>query len=733
MIKFTNNRRFFLLVIVFLSILNLALILKIPGILQLSGLVALCIAPGYLLCLLFRIQVTDKIENFLYYTGLSIVFDLFFGLAINTLLPVFGNNTPLSPESLQLWYSLIILVLTFSILYKDRAPAIIWHPLNLNRIEKMFIIFGLTLLICVETGIYLVNADTSNLVLIFSILVIPLLLLLCILYDSDAIKRVYPFIVVLISASLMLILALRSDFILGIDVHEEYYLFLTTLTNAVWVPDPSLLLSAALSISLLPTLFENFLFIDPQILFKLLFPLLFLTTPLIIYCMVKKYYSELLALIAACLYMFQRYFLGVSANARTSVAIFFVALFVLVLCDREMSNAKKYALLLLFIAGMVFSHYTTSFIFLFILILTYLMDRVFTRTENRKENPLVTLPLLIFFMSLIFFWYQQIINTVFSSGLKFTMFRTNIFNDLVKNDLGSYSPPSPAVLPPPSVLLKLVNYSRLALYALIGLGVLYALYRRVSKKYSPSSTSDRSGTMSGPLIFMGLISCILLFLAIFAPFLFYQYDTGRLSELLFTILPVFLITGVCLLINPAMWEKSLPASTKFFQPVTDFFRTHRKVSAAALLLLLLVPQLLFSTYITNQIDGSQYSIALNPPRFLKGIDLGDPGKYSYFFNQDATALQWFRDYSDNGTRIFGDPFGNKKITGIVERRSGLYQPSLLDLHENDIRQAYVFLTVINGYFGTFNKYSGEETEISVMNPVINRKNKIFTNGAVIYR
>ena len=74
MIKITKNSGFFLSVAGFLCILNLALALKIPGILQISGLVALCIVPGYLLCLLFRIQVTDRIENFLYYTGMSIVF-----------------------------------------------------------------------------------------------------------------------------------------------------------------------------------------------------------------------------------------------------------------------------------------------------------------------------------------------------------------------------------------------------------------------------------------------------------------------------------------------------------------------------------------------------------------------------------------------------------------------------------------------------------------------------------
>ncbi len=55
-----------------------------------------------------------------------------------------------------------------------------------------------------------------------------------------------------------MLLTLRSNYIIGIDSHEEYYFFYTTLIHSVWIPDPSFLLSAALSISILPTIFEEF-------------------------------------------------------------------------------------------------------------------------------------------------------------------------------------------------------------------------------------------------------------------------------------------------------------------------------------------------------------------------------------------------------------------------------------------------------------------------------------------
>jgi uncharacterized membrane protein len=465
MIKMNKNSKFFLSVIFFLYFLNLVLTFQIPVIFQISGIVALCLVPGYLLCLLFNIRVTDPYENFLYSVGLSFCFDLFFGIMVNTILPVFGNNTPLAPLNLQIAYSVIIIVLTLLILYTGHVPSNTFQPLKISRIEKIFLIFGLLISIGFMTGIYLVNMDSTNLVLIFSILAIPLLLFFCIIYYDDNLKRVFPFIIFLFGILIMMILALRSNYLLGVDVHEEYFLFLTTLTNSIWIPDPYLLLSSALSISILPTVFENFLLLDPQILFKLLYIFLFTVTPLIIYTTIKKYYSELLALFAACFFMFVRQFISTSGNARTSVAIVFFAFIVMIICNSELAKEKKYALLFLFLAAGVFSHYSSSYVFLFILTLAYLMDRVLTRKTDPKENRFINLPALIFFISIIFFWYNQIITTVFRTGLEFTVFRANILNDWLKNDLNSYSPTATmTTVVPPTLLTKYVYYSQDLLY-----------------------------------------------------------------------------------------------------------------------------------------------------------------------------------------------------------------------------------------------------------------------------
>jgi uncharacterized membrane protein len=625
-------------------------------------------------------------------------------------------------------------VLAAGILVTGRVPVITLSRPNLSRMEKIVLIFGLIMLICCETGIYLRNAEITISVLVFSILLIIGLLLICIRYQKYSLKRIYPVILFLISFSLLLIVSLRSNYIIGDDVNEEYYLFFSTLTNMVWVPDSTLLLNSALSISILPTIFENFLFVNPQILYKLLFPLLSIILPLIIYATVKKYFSDILALVAACFFIFQKFFVGIPLNPRTSVAIIFYALTVLVLCDRELANAKKYAMMLLFITGGIFSHYTSSFVFLFILLSAYLMDLILSRIGNGKEKGLVNIPLLVFFMSIIFFWYQQTINIVFNKGMEFTLLRKNIFENMMEQNLTTYHA-SPVYINPPTILDRVAVYSRLALYVLIGLGILVALYVWFRTRYQRESASGSPGKMSKFLISMGCAATAILFVSVVAPSLFFQYDTGRITALLFVILPVFLILGGLRVFDPTVWATFLPPKIKVFQPVKGFFISNRNEITAVILLFLLVPQLLFATYLTSQIDGSPYSVLLNPPKSVEGLDpaFKDPLKYSYIFDQDASALQWFRSYSYKYGRIYADPYGNKKITCIVTRRFNLYQNSFLDLYDRDLAEAYVFVTVLNNYFGHFRDFDGRETDVSTANWIFSEKSKIFSNGADIYR
>ena len=165
------------------------------------------------------------------------------------------------------------------------------------------------------------------------------------------------------------------------------------------------------------------------------------------------------------------------------------------------------------------------------------------------------------------------------------------------------------------------------------------------------------------------------------------------------------------------------------QPLIDYCKSNQNKIVATALLLLLIPQLFFATYLSRQLDQGPYSIMFNSPKYSQEVWSG----YAYTYDQDAMALQWFKENSDKNAQIFSDDYGTQKITSTINQRSTLYQKSLLDRDEEDVLKGYIFLTVINEYYTFFMGFRGKETKISSFNHILNQKNKIFTNGAVLYR
>jgi uncharacterized membrane protein len=726
MIKFNKNIWFLFLIVIFLCFFNTALSYRIPIVLPVLALIALCLVPGYLFCLLFRIVVADRVENFLYAVGISLAFDLLFGLFLNTLLPVLAIKNPLSSENLQISFSAVILLITVLTVYSGKAPEISFRLPKLLSIEKIFLSAGFMVLTCILAGIYLVNGENSNAFLIFSVSLIPVLLFFLIIFHDNSFNRIYPLIIYLISFSLLMVFSLRSNYVLGFDTHEEYKFFYNTFTNEVWNLNPGSLLSASISISIVPALFEQFLRIDPQILFKILYPLLFSVVPLIIYTIGKKYVHELLAIFAACLFMFEHIFITTSANSRTSLAIFFFAFAVLVLCNKEVSNIKKYAMLMLFIAGSVFSHYTTSLIFFGIILLVYGMDTVISRFEHHKEIQTINLPLIIFFISAVFFWYGQVYN-LSATGIRFIFFRLDIFNDLLEKDVGKYIGPA---LKMSSSLWYFTKFTQVLVFVLIGMGVLFAIYSWFQKEIQGNKPAYPV-PIHRTLFFMGFVGLGMLALIIFAPFLFFGYDTGRTLELILVVLPVFLVIGACncfnLVFDPGNSFFLPKRLLRKIQPLIQYGKNNQKKIVAVFLLFLLVPHLWLATGITYQLDGVKNSVILNSPKDFKLMDFG----YAYVFDQDAMALQWIKVHVNDKQRIISDGFGDSKIGSQVNRLRR-YPTTIMDLSERQLMAESVYISFINEYYGTFRNSDWNEVNITTYGAALNQKNKVYSDGAALF-
>ena len=199
------------------------------------------------------------------------------------------------------------------------------------------------------SGMMFMNIRGNNLIPIVLLCFVAVFSIIVTIKKTGLPWRLYPGMIFCISTSLVLIFGLRSNYILGVDIHTEYYIFQQTLLYGHWGILLNSPLSSCLSISILPTIYQLILNINPQYLFKLLYPILFSTSPMIVYILSRKYIGDSSAFLASLFYMSQAYFLSAGFSPRTSMGILFFGLSVMVLFCDELTNFNKHLLFVVFI------------------------------------------------------------------------------------------------------------------------------------------------------------------------------------------------------------------------------------------------------------------------------------------------------------------------------------------------------------------------------------------------
>jgi len=77
------------------------------------------------------------------------------------------------------------------------------------------------------------------------LLLIPAYAILLAIKHNEITDKIFPIIIYFISIALVILLALRSNYIIGSDINYEYSIFIQTLQNERWVVNPGSILSSA--------------------------------------------------------------------------------------------------------------------------------------------------------------------------------------------------------------------------------------------------------------------------------------------------------------------------------------------------------------------------------------------------------------------------------------------------------------------------------------------------------
>jgi uncharacterized membrane protein len=679
----------FAFIISILLLTDITIILNIPFLRQISGFLFLTILPGLLILQLLKLNKIESTEKVVLLVGLSISFLMLFGLLINNLSLSLGHETPLSATSLLISFNLAFVLLTI-IGYKTNKDSIFSLPnLNLSTSEKAFLIVPVMFPALSIFGMNLMNTTDNNIILMFLLFSIPIYIASICFFNHKFPKRLYPIVIFLISVSLLLLYMLRFPHIHGSDVHTEYYIFRTTLNNSHWSIVMHNTLDACLSISLLPAIFQSILNVDAQeYLFKGVCVLIGSFSPLAIYIMSKKYICESYAFLASFFFISQSVFLKAAANPRTIIAIFFAALAVMVFFNDRIDPLKRRFLFIIFMLSVVVSHYSTAYLFFFIILFTWFAGEIFAKKLLFDKK--ITLTVVLLFLAFIFFWYSQITTVPFNAGIRYFENTFLSLNDFFVEELRD---PGYEQLVGRGLEYGIVSrihfFVTWGSFILIGIGVLTMLkgYKEMiaisnAKVKKPDFLKTK---FEVEFLTMALACAGILVLTVALPYVSQHYGTDRLYSLVMIMLSVcFIIGGMTLShflskertcakkVYENIFSQGFCEAKKLFGKVflskkrfvlkekqKSFFKKKalskeqkegRKdeiwkgkenasnVRAYLIILLVLIPYFLMVTGVTHQIAGMPISIILNSG--------GREYDRRYVYDQESCAAKWLKNCAE---------------------------------------------------------------------------------------
>lgn len=387
--KLTNNKLFSVILLFGLSTSLLVLLdVQYFYLRAIFSFIFLTTIPGLLIMLMLKIRKIEFWEYLVYTIGLSIAFLMFAGLVVNWILPwMHITGKPLSLTPLLISFNIILLIFGFIAYKRNKKISLKIKLQKVNWINKVFFAAPIIFPILSILGAITLNNDGPNYFTMIMLGGIASYIFLVVLFRNKLNKNLYPFAIFIISTSLLLMVPMRSWHIYGSDIYREYAVFQQTNLNSYWnISNLSEnAYNACLSVTILPTIFNTFLKINSEYIFKFIFPIIFSFLPLSVYLFFKRYAQDMLAFIATFFFMsFPAFASTIPQHMRQCIAFLFFSLALLVLFNQNISKPLRKLFFLTFSFAIVVSHYSTSYIALGIFIFTYLFCFIYRKTENNN-------------------------------------------------------------------------------------------------------------------------------------------------------------------------------------------------------------------------------------------------------------------------------------------------------------------------------------------------------------
>lgn len=683
-----------IVLIAMLMITDIAIILNIPILRELMTIISLISIPGTLILLIFRLHQLEFIKKIVLLVGLSLTFLMFIGLCLNSFYPFIQEPLSLEPVLFSLNITLILLaIIAYRINKNSLQTDFLNFKINLkDKLRFPFIIPILFPLMAI-IGTYLMNTTQNNVILLIMLFSIPLYVVLIVFLKNKVHEAVYPFSIWMIGLSLLLMHGLTSNYLMGRDVHYEFYCFQLTLQDFHWDINTYLNpYNACLSITILPTILKSLSNLSNDYVFKIFFSFIGSFIPLVVYSVSKKYIGSKYAYFAGLLFTFQLFFVYLLGAVRQEVAILFFFLAIMVLFTDKISNVNKKILFIILLVSVMVSHYTTAYVS-FALVLPILAFPFLKGLFIDKKIKFTNFDVIILSALFILAWYflfadvqanagSQVVQTTISSSSENATSFASGKGDYILGILGIKLKSIPNTV---SVIVHDL------IFVTIGIGLLSIIrnYREYVKKIDPE------------YIVAILVSVFLLVLFIVLPYISVAYDAARLFfQLLIFLAPVFIIGAIkfAKIIKKPKWD-------------------------VLILVVLLISLFSCATYLQYHFLGMPYS-----PDYEKHGLVRNEG---FMYNQEIVGAEWLKNNQMGNLTMYSE--GRQLLVFLRAYGKDIRGIQINNTYfnwNNTVNNRYIFLGYRNVNEGQVQEvYTRLEfQDIKNYSHLFSGKDKIYENG-----
>jgi uncharacterized membrane protein len=371
---------------------------------------------GYLALVQFNgVAHASRLERLLLSGGMGILVLTLVGLAINTIGLVLDVATLRSGWALAATM-LVAVTLLYAAHVRGRIPRAVPAVLSADRRRRTLWLLAPWLLpLASIVGAIQLNNGGPNTIAFGVLTAIAIVATVLGVRRESPHKAIYVSVIAAASLALVLGVSMRSNHLMGFDIHGEFSALTTTLNNGIWTPDQDAnAYSSCLSITVLPAMFVALTHVSPDYVFKFFMQLIICLLPLAVYAIARRAYAmdAKQSFIAALLFLAPGQFIfQFPSLLRQQPALLFFALILIVSIIPRMPRTTKSALMMLFGFGMITAHYSTSYVCIALLFLFWLATKLYSLHEQGRRAVRYHLPVTLVAVLFVgtFLWYGQFV------------------------------------------------------------------------------------------------------------------------------------------------------------------------------------------------------------------------------------------------------------------------------------------------------------------------------------